>query len=300
MQSAKTHWVASLIMLCLTVLSIGSIDLVRAQQDESKGLKPDQIGIKLNPRRKHRALTFRAKKPIRRNPAPAGTEYAQVGVIVWRVDNGRSKGVEQVGEEQRIERVDTNESYTDGDTIRLTIESPLRGYLYIVDQEQYADGSYGPAMLVFPTLKNRTRNFLEEWIPVDVPAYPAVWRFKPREPKKGEVRKTQIAELFTIIISPKPLVDPGRIGSEQMTLPEKEFKDWKDKWEQPVEQFDVENSAGQIGKSKGVAQVGEDGVGDYQFGSQTIYLAAINPGTPIFVRLHLRFKSSLATGTPSD
>ena len=138
------------ITCCLIVFWLGNLNVVAAQEG-SKGLLPAEAGIKTNPKRK-RPITVRTPRPFTRHPAPAGTEYAQVGVTILRVDNGHSKGIDQEGEEQTVERLDTNAPYTNGDTIRLTVESPSTGYMYIVDQEQYADGSYGHAMLVFPTL----------------------------------------------------------------------------------------------------------------------------------------------------
>lgn len=278
----------------LIVLCFGNPKVVAAQEG-SKGLLPDEAGIKTNPKRKKtaRAITFRTPRPFARRPAPTGTEYAQVGVTILRVDNGQSKGIEQEGEEQIVERLDTNAPYSNGDTVRFVIESPSTGYMYIVDQEQYADGSYGPAMLVFPTSKTRKgNNLVPPWTPVEVPAYPSVWRFKPRELKEGELRKMQTAEVFTIIISPKLLVDRSRISDKQLALDKGEFEGWQAKWQTTIQQFDVENAAGQIVKSTGVERVGDED----DVGAQTTYQVVIKPGNPIFVRMPLRFKDSAPPG----
>ena len=278
---------------CLVILFLGCLNVTTAQEG-SKGLKPDEAGIKTSPKRKTlQPITFQTPKPFTRRPAPAGAEYAQLGVTIWRVDSGNSKGIEQVGEEQTIERLDTNAPYTNGDTIRLTIESPSRGFMYIVDQEQYTDGSYGPAMLVFPTSKTRAgNNLIEAWTPVEVPAYPAVWRFKPRELKDGETRKVQMAEVLTIIISQKVLVDLSRIIDKRLALNKGEFESWRSQWQRPVQQFDVENKVGQTAKSKGVEQEGNEA----EVGAQTTYQVAIKPGNPVFVTIPLRFKASAASG----
>lgn len=264
-------------------------------QDGSKGMKPDEAGVKTNPKRKRETppSTLRTPKRFTRKPAAAGKEFAQVGVTIWRIDAGQSKGIEQVGEEQTIERLDTNALYTSRETIRLRIQSPTAGYLYIVDQEQYADGSYGPATLVFPTLTTRKgNNLIESWTAIEVPAYPSVWRFKPREIKAGEVRKVQTAEVLTIIISPKPLVDVSRISEKQLALNKGEFEGWLTKWKTPIQQFDMENSVGQIGRSKGIEQEGEEASAEEEVGGQTTYQVAIRPGDPILVSLPLRFKTA--------
>ena len=290
----RTPRVTLFITGCLIVFGLGNLNGVAAQEG-TKGLQPDEAGIKTNPKRRRtaRPITVRTPQPFTRRPAPTGTEYAQVGVTILRVDNGHSKGIDQEGEEQTVERLDTNAPYTNGDTIRLTIESPTSGFMYIVDQEQYADGSYGPTMLVFPTSKTRKgNNLIPAWTPVEVPAYPAIWRFKPRELKEGELRKMQTAEVLTIIISPTRLVDRSRIGDKQLALNNGEFEGWRAKWQTTVQQFDVENSVGQIAKSKGVEQEGDED----DLGAQTTYQVAIKPGHPVFVRMPLRFKDSASPG----
>jgi hypothetical protein len=262
-------------------------------QNETRGLKPDEAGIATNPRRKqtNKPITFRTLKPFRRTPAPAGTRPAQVGVTIWLVDHGQSKGIEQIGQEQLIERLDTNAAYEEGDTIRLRIESPTAGFLYIVDQERYADGSLGSAKLVFPTLRLRKgNNSIESWKPIDVPAYPAVWGFKPADLNEGETRKTQIAEVLTIIISPTVLVDPVRITEKQLVLNKGEFEGWRAKWRTAIQQFDLENGLGDTSKTKGIEQKGEE-ANDDELGPQTTYRVTIKPGNPLWVTVPLRFRS---------
>lgn len=295
------------LLICLAGFSPGSSNKVAAQegskglkpvQEGSKGLRPNEAGVKTNPKRRgSRPATLRTANTFKRRPAPAGTEYAQVGVTIWRVDSGQStgqsKGVDQVGDEQTIERLDTNAPYTNGDTIRLRIQSPTGGYLYIVDREQYADGSYGPAMLVFPTSRTRGgNNQIQAWTPVEVPAYPAVWKFTPRKLKEGEARKVQTAEVLTVIISPKPLIDSSRITDRQLALNKGEFEGWLAQWQRPIQQFDVENIVGEVAKSKGVEQDGDEASGEDEVGGQTTYQVAIRPGSALLITLPLKFKTS--------
>lgn len=290
------------ILLAVSILTFNPVDppALATQDDGSKGLKPEEAGIKVNPKRKRRSrpITFRTRNRFAPRPAPAGSEYAQVGVTIWLVDSGDSKGVEQLGSEQTQERLDTNNTYTDGDTIRLNIVAPTDGYLYIIDQEQYSDGSYGPAVLAFPTLRTRRgNNLIRAWGTVEVPAYPSVWRFKPRELKEGERRKVQTAEVLTIIISPKPLVDPSRITQRQLTLDKGEFEGWQSQWKAAAQQFDMENSVGQIVRSgsKGVEQEGAEAVDEEELDAQTSYRVAVKPGSPIMVTIPLRFNSAAPT-----
>jgi hypothetical protein len=289
--------VTLLITACLITLCLGGLSSPAAQDEGSKGLKPEEAGIKVSPRRKPRSRrrTFRTQNRFTPRPAPAGTEYAQVGVTIWLVASGDSKGVEQVGTEQTQERLDTNATYMEGDTIRLDIVSPNSGYLYLVDREQYSDGSYGPAVLAFPTLTTRRgNNLVRSWETVQIPAYPSVWKFKPRVLREGEARKAQTAEVLTVVISPRPLVDPSRIGRQQLTLDDGEFERWQALWKTNSQQFDMENSVGQVvrTRSKALEQQGPEAQPeDEELDPQTYYRVAVKPGVPIMVTVPLRFNS---------
>src|SRR5262249_33722520 len=120
-----------LLLGAVVILVLGSPQIALPQEEESKGLKPDvpgasmtpyQAGIRRSPKHR-RPIRVRPRKAFSRVSAPPGTEFAQLGVTIFRVNRGQGKGLEQVGEEQTIERLDTNSSYKNGDTIRLRIES---------------------------------------------------------------------------------------------------------------------------------------------------------------------------------
>jgi hypothetical protein len=296
----RLHRIVLLLAVGFIAPGPGGGNYLAAQGDGSKGLKPEEAGIKVNPKRKRkgRPTTFRTPNRFTHRPAPEGMEYAQVGITIWLVDSGNSKGVEQVGAEQTKERLDTNAAYSNGDTIRLGIVSPTGGYLYIVDQEQYADGSHSPAVLAFPTLTTRRgNNLIRAWESVEVPAYPSVWRFKPTELGEGRDRKVQTAEVLTIIISPRPLVDPSRITRRQLLLDKGEFEGWQARWKTKSQQFDAEDGVGQVitVRPKGVEQQGAEAIAEEdEYEAQTSYQVAVRPGDPIMVTVPLRFNS----GTP--
>ena len=53
------------------------------------------------------------------------------------------------------ERIEVDTPLKVNDRVRLSVESPRDGYLYVIDREQYADGSLGDAYLIFPTRRTR-------------------------------------------------------------------------------------------------------------------------------------------------
>lgn len=299
----RLHRITLLMIMCLIIICVGSLSPIPAQDSGSRGLRPEDAGVKINPKRKKKRtlpITFKTHTQFKPVPAPAGTEYAQVGLTLWRVAPAKSRGIKEVGEEQTQEtqeRLDTNASYTVGDKIRLSIVSPTGGYLYIVDQEQYSDGTYGPAMLAFPTLGlNKGDNLIKASLPIRIPREGKTWEFYLRDLKPGEVRRVQTAEVFTIIVSPKPLVDRSRITKDQLKLNEGEFEKWQTQWKSTPQQFDMENSVGQVVQtnSRGVGKDGKEDVDDEEADAQTIYLVAIKPGAPIMVTLPLRFAAATA------
>src|SRR6266545_1096612 len=112
-----------------------------------------------------------ARKPARRNyrivtphvPVTGVSPETVVGITLWRLRPSRPaetgeriithEGPESV--EWLPERVASNGKLFEGDRIRMSIEAARTGYLYVVDQEQYADGSRGEPYLIFPTSRTR-------------------------------------------------------------------------------------------------------------------------------------------------
>src|SRR5258705_8133847 len=133
-----------------------------------------------------------------------------VGVTVWRLgpakaaDSGERLIVHD-GADTRSwlpERVSANGKLVQGDRIRISIEAARNGYLYVIDREQYADGSLGEPYLIFPTTRvlsgdNRvTLGKLTE-IPTQDDR-PPFFTLKPSRPD-------QVSEVISVVVSPTPL-----------------------------------------------------------------------------------------------
>ncbi|MEJ7710934.1 MAG: hypothetical protein WKF84_13985 [Pyrinomonadaceae bacterium] len=77
-----------------------------------------------------------------------------IGVTLWRLRSPRptdagERIIVQEGPEATEwlpERVSFGGRLSEGDRIRVSIEAARTGYLYVVDQEVYADGSKGRAL----------------------------------------------------------------------------------------------------------------------------------------------------------
>ncbi len=171
-----------------------------------------------------------------------------VGVTVWRLrpakaaDSGERLIVHD-GADTRSwlpERVSANAKLVQGDRIRISIEAARTGYLYVIDREQYADGSLGEPYLIFPTTRvlsgdNRvTLGKLTE-IPAqeDSPPYFTVKKTRP----------DHVAEVMSVLISPTPL-DGIQITEKAQRLSDSQLATWEKSWSTGVGWMEMEGGSG--------------------------------------------------------
>ncbi|KAF0249803.1 MAG: hypothetical protein FD167_794 [bacterium] len=144
-------------------------------------------------------------------------EVASLGLTLWNLrkseadDTFRERNIigNVIGTEKEEdltpERVEGEPlKVEDGAYVRFSVESPVGGYLYVFDREQYVDGSYGVTYLVYPI---KGVNNLEDnnQIKINQPIY------IPRQKEgyyinltKGNERKV-VADVYTFLVSPSPL-----------------------------------------------------------------------------------------------
>src|ERR1044071_4769400 len=120
------------------------------------------------PRRPPASVKLRAPKYLRKTPsvftsAVASIGTMEIGVTLWRLhqSSGRDAGARVLVMENAQttqwtpQRIEIDTPLQIGERVRLSIESPREGYLYVIDREQYSDGTLGDAYLIFPTLRTR-------------------------------------------------------------------------------------------------------------------------------------------------
>lgn len=234
------------------------------------------------------AHKYRAPKAFAKRAGPQ-TEFAGVGVTIRRlqVPEG-TKDVEQVGEEAQLEQLATDAPLNIGSHIRIYLEPVKRGgFLYVIDREQFADGSYGEAKLIFPTLRTRQGNNrvgVHELI--QIPRPPSYFQINP-----SKTGKTQVAEVLTIIISPVRLDLPAPLSDHAMTLSAAQLKGWETRWAVAVTPFEMEGGIGKVERAKDMDQVGEEAqLTDDDPLPETVYRATVKKGNPLLVTLPFRFR----------
>ncbi|MDT5121148.1 MAG: hypothetical protein QOC96_630 [Acidobacteriota bacterium] len=274
---------------------------IRAEEVINR-IKPPTVSITTTSRhtttRPKRPVTYRPDKPyVTTQPSP-NMEYAQVGLTIWRLQ-GDAKDLTQEGEEkQTLEQIEANTSLSIGARVRIGIEPLSRdGYLYVIDREQFADGTYGTPHLIFPTLRTRKGNNrvrVNQLIYIPMP--PSYFRINP-----SSTGKTQTAEVLTILLSPTPLQLPAPITDRALALNATQVKEWERLWGTQANRLEMIGGEGQTTSAKaqtaGAKSLDQEGAEAEQLTQddplpQTVYRAAIKQGNPLLVTVPLRFKTA--------
>jgi hypothetical protein len=249
---ATGPWTA--VACALALCAVGLIASAQGKRDEegtrniwdtafnTNGRKPKRPG-RGNARGGYRVATPRVP--------PAGVAGdSVVGVTVWRLRPSRAAddGERMIVHEGSAaaawipERVAGNARLSEGDRVRLSVEAARDGYLYVIDREQYADGTLGEPYLIFPTTRtlggdNRVRAGRLFDIPAqeDSPPFFTLRRS----------RADQVGELLSVIVTPAPL-EELQIGAQAQRLSSGLFDRWEKSWGAQTGRMELSGGAGRV------------------------------------------------------
>jgi len=299
------------LLVLLGVIAFSPAALAQTQNDSSRQIVLDRFnkarppenvagGATANGARRARRPNVAAMRPRYRRSSPLATlgktNTEEIGVTVWRLRPGRPNDngarllvLDGSKKEQWVaERIEATTPLNIGDRVRLTIESPRPGYLYIIDREQYADGSLGEPMLIFPTLNTRGGdNRVEPGKLIDIPAQEDQYSYFTAQPAGG--RSDQVAEVLTIILVQQPL--PLQIGAQPLRIAQSELATWEGLWGGVTERLDLVNGAGLTWTNEEKLAGAAKGRQLTQTGPppQTVYRVARKAGSPLLVTVPLRY-----------
>lgn len=165
----------------------------------------------------------------------------QVGVTVWRLEratagsnNAERSGAGSYSSEEWIpRRVEVDMQFREGDALRISIESPRNGYLYVVNRDWLADGSYGETNLIFPMRGEDNRLVAGKLI--DIPA-------QDRAPFKASPKPNQSSELLTIIVTSSPLQLP--LSTRAIPISKTQLMGWEERWGGEADRLEMNGGAG--------------------------------------------------------
>ncbi|MBL8174089.1 MAG: DUF4384 domain-containing protein [Bryobacterales bacterium] len=177
--------------------------------------------------------------------APVGGGSA-VGVTVWRLrepnaGDGRAprllvyrpQSKEKVG--MVAERVSSGTALANGTKVRVSIEVPRDGYLYVIDREKFRGGKTGDPFLVFPQRGIRKGdNRVQAGMMVDIPAQTDELPAMTLEMAGAD----QVGEELLIVVTGKPLEELAP-GAEARRLPRSLVEKMEREWGQAVTRLDL-------------------------------------------------------------
>lgn len=250
----------------LAALSLPFAAITRSQDDGSRQIVLEEFTRARPPATSTKApgpsenkirkpISAKGPRYVRKTPAvlvalKMNSEVMEIGVTIWRLrpTSGNDGGARVlVMEEARPtewtpQRIEADTPLKVGERVRLSIESPRAGYLYVIDREQYADGSYGDAYLIFPTLRTSGGdNQVRPGKLIDIPAQednPSYFTLVP-----SPSRSDQVAEILSIIVTPAPIASL-RLKDRPLKLSKSDVAQWEASGSTQVERFEMVGGAG--------------------------------------------------------
>ena len=245
----------------------------------------------------------RATPPLRKGAsAPDSIRDGVIGVTVWRLrpSNNTDEArilVKKSGKNWTPERVEANAKFSEGQALRLSIEIPRTGYLYVIDREQYADGSLSDPYLIFPQNPASDENKVTAGRVVEIPNQAddqAYFEVKPIRDGSEARKSPQTAEVLTLIVTTTPLKDLPKRGSDDspLQLPIATVEKWEKEWDAQFERLEMEGGAG-AAYTKAEQAAGANSTKTLTQDDplpQTIFRVEVKPGKPLLVKLPLKIE----------
>lgn len=267
--------------------------------DQSKGLKAEEF-IKsrpaASPARRSVLRTYRRRTPksvATKTDTPDMT-FADLGVTLWRLrptvaaDKTKELVLVQtdVRKEFTLERIELGTPLPIGTRVRFTVESlSTAGYLYIIDREQYADGTLADPVLIYPYQETGNANYVKAGCLINTPQPGFAFEIRPT---KGA--KEHVGESITILVSPTRLVDPQQLGVGKTELRREQLELWQKSYGAITEELELDDGIG------AVMTVAEQDAADCSRGltqddpgPQTIFHMLTKRTNPLLVSFSLKF-----------
>jgi uncharacterized protein DUF4384 len=298
-------------LAALLLIGMASPVVAQSQNDNSRQIVLDSFTNARPPKAatataggsRTRPPAVRKRPTYRRvsgTPSLAGRPGAneQLGITVWRLrpskqgDTGARVLVMENSQSSpwTPERIEADTPLAVGDRVRISVESPRAGYLYVVDREQYADGSFGDPYLIFPTSRTRGGdNRVRPGKLIDIPAQednPSYFTLLP-----GPGRSDTVAEVLSFMVTPAPLGNLP-ITDKPLKLSPTDVAKWEQTWSRAVERFEMNEGAGRpwTNEEKAAgAMAGSRLLTQEEPAPQTVYRIATKRKSTILVTVSLRY-----------
>jgi len=218
----------------LLIVLIGSFVLAQKPEEATRKLWDTAfIGSSTTKKSAHRRRgSYRVATP--NVPVDNVVPDSVVGVTLWRLrPANRSDSGERliVHEDNAVkewlpERISAHTRLVQGDRLRISVEAVRAGYLYVIDREQYADGTLGEPYLIFPTTRTSAGdNKVDVGRLLEIPAQddsPPFFSMKKSRPD-------HVAEVLSVLVTPTPL-EGVQITDKAQKLTQAQLASWEKSW----------------------------------------------------------------------
>lgn len=219
--------------------------------------------------------------------------FEELGITIWRLrpartrDSGRRALIREKsnGLLWAAERVRSDRTFRAGDYIRISVESPRAGYLYVIDRELSADGSTGEPMLIFPWAE--ADNKLVPGSLIDIPSQ----EDDPNHFTATVTRPNQVGELLTFIVTATPLDLP--LSDKPLRIEPTELSRWERLWGGVSERYEMEGGVGQAWTQEEQQAAAKDKTRQLTRDDpppQTIYRVLTTDPKAVMVHLRLKYE----------
>jgi hypothetical protein len=216
-----------------------------------------------------------------------------VGVTIWRLrpanrsDSGERLIVhdDSATKEWLPERISANTRLVQGDKLRISVEAVRDGYLYVINREQYADGTLGEPYLIFPTQRTvggdnavGIGRLLEIPAQADSPPYFTMKKSRP----------DHVAEVVSVIVTPTPL-EGVEITEKAQKLTDAQVAKWESAWGSSVGRLEMATT-GQAWTKEEKDSMTRALTAAAPAPQLLFYRPMVKPTEPMFVKLKLQYR----------
>lgn len=217
-------------LLVIPMLAIQLIAQAGLQEEIPRSIVSDDfVKNRRKGTAKPRSRLYRLTSPPRKRLASElDSDMWPVGVTIWKLQRERSRQLERVSK-----RVEAGTEFHEGDLLRISIETPLTGYLYIVDRDWFTNGSGGETNLIFPVRGEDNR--LEPGKLIDIPT-------EDDASFKATPKTNQAGEMLTIIVTSSPLQLP--LSKDPLPITNTQLLEWEKRWSAITDRYEMNDGAG--------------------------------------------------------
>jgi hypothetical protein len=226
-----------------------------------------------------------------------------IGITIWRLRSSTIKDRQNGTKALRLkksdrqvielipERASVGTPLEEGERVRISIEVPRKGYLYVIDREEYEKG-FGEPYLIFPTLRMRGgNNVVAPGRLIEIPARNDDPPFFTLERSGND----HIGEEISVLVASTPIPEL-RTGASELKLTKEQFAKLE-RYAEKAESFELKDGVGTVWTEEevmaGTNSSGGDGKKSLRQGDpapQTIYRIAARPDAPVMIKVPLKIK----------